>query len=37
MAIIAPFRALRPKTELADKVASRPYDVLNSAEARQEA
>jgi uncharacterized protein (DUF1015 family) len=37
MAIIAPFRALRPKTELADKVASRPYDVLNSTEARQEA
>jgi len=37
MAIISPFRALRPATELADKVASRPYDVLNSAEARQEA
>jgi uncharacterized protein (DUF1015 family) len=37
MAIISPFRALRPKTELADKVASRPYDVLNSAEAKEEA
>jgi len=37
MAIISPFRALRPKKELADKVASRPYDVLNSSEARQEA
>ena len=37
MAIISPFRALRPKKELADKVASRPYDVLNSAEAKQEA
>jgi uncharacterized protein (DUF1015 family) len=37
MAIISPFKALRPKKELADKVASRPYDVLNSAEAKQEA
>lgn len=37
MAIISPFRALRPKTELASKLASRPYDVLNSAEAKEEA
>lgn len=37
MAIIQPFRALRPKKELADKLASRPYDVLNSAEAKEEA
>jgi uncharacterized protein (DUF1015 family) len=37
MAIIRPFKALRPKTELASKVASRPYDVLNSEEARAEA
>jgi len=37
MAIISPFRALRPKIELADKVASRPYDVLNTQEAKQEA
>jgi uncharacterized protein (DUF1015 family) len=37
MAIIKPFRALRPKKELAEKVASRPYDVLNSAEAKEEA
>lgn len=37
MAIIKPFKALRPKTELADKIASRPYDVLNSQEAKQEA
>ncbi len=37
MAIIKPFRALRPKTELAQLVASRPYDVLNSEEARTEA
>ena len=37
MAIISPFKALRPSKELASKVASRPYDVLNSAEAKQEA
>jgi uncharacterized protein (DUF1015 family) len=36
MATIVPFKALRPKPELAAKLASRPYDVLNSAEARQE-
>ncbi len=36
MAIITAFKALRPKPELAAKVASRPYDVLNSAEAREE-
>ena len=37
MAIIKPFKAVRPKPDLADKVASRPYDVLNSAEAKEEA
>src|ERR1700710_2463732 len=37
MAIIKPFKALRPKQNLASKVASRPYDVLNSEEARTEA
>jgi len=37
MAQIRPFKALRPKQELADKVASRPYDVLNSTEAKEEA
>lgn len=37
MAIIKPFNALRPKKELAKQVASRPYDVLNSEEARAEA
>jgi uncharacterized protein (DUF1015 family) len=37
MAIIKPFKAYRPKAELAEKVASRPYDVLNSEEARIEA
>lgn len=37
MAIIKPFKGLRPSSELAEKVASRPYDVLNSEEARVEA
>ena len=37
MAIIKPFRALKPRKELAEKVASRPYDVLNSEEAKKEA
>ena len=37
MAIIKPFKALKPKKELAEKVASRPYDVLNSEEAKKEA
>jgi len=36
MAIVKPFAALRPRTDLADKMASRPYDVLNSDEARVE-
>jgi len=35
MAIIRPFRGLRPQSELAKKVASPPYDVLNSREARE--
>ena len=34
MAIISAFRALRPAKDLAPRVASLPYDVLNSAEAR---
>jgi uncharacterized protein (DUF1015 family) len=37
MAIIKPFNALRPQQELSQKVASRPYDVLNSEEAKAEA
>src|ERR1044071_10498775 len=37
MAIIKPFPALRPKPELAKDVASKPYDVLNSKEAKKEA
>ena len=36
MAIIKPFRALRPHNEYAAQVASKPYDVLNSEEARKE-
>jgi len=37
MALIKPFKALKPKKELAEQVASRPYDVLNSEEAKKEA
>lgn len=36
MAIVKPFKALRPQAQLAKQVASRPYDVLNSAEAKIE-
>ena len=36
MATTKPFNALRPKPELVKQVASRPYDVLNSEEAREE-
>ena len=37
MAIIKPFQSLRPQPAMAQQVASRPYDVLNSEEARIEA
>ena len=37
MALIKPFHAVRPIPEHAQQVASRPYDVLNSDEARTEA
>lgn len=37
MVNIQPFRALRPRPDLAQRVASRPYDVMNSEEARKEA
>lgn len=37
MAKIKPFKGLRPPRELVEEVASRPYDVLNSEEARAEA
>ena len=36
MAIFKPFKAFRPKPEIAGLIASKPYDVLNSAEAREE-
>ena len=36
MAVIRPFRGFRPVREDVKDVASRPYDVLNSEEARQE-
>ncbi|MGA2082267.1 MAG: DUF1015 family protein [Holophaga sp.] len=35
MAQLKPFKAFRPKPELAAKVASVPYDVVNTEEARQ--
>ena len=37
MAIIKPFKALRPQPQLAKQVASLPYDVLNTAEAKSAA
>ena len=37
MAIIKPFRGIRPPQSLVEEVESRPYDVLNSEEARKEA
>jgi uncharacterized protein (DUF1015 family) len=37
MAIIAPFKALRPAAQFASQVASRPYDVMNREEAKTEA
>lgn len=36
MAVLKPFKGIRPIKELAEKIASRPYDVLNSQEAREE-
>ncbi len=37
MAILKPFKGLRPPVAISRKLASRPYDVLNSEEAREEA
>ena len=37
MATIKPFRGIRPPKDLVEQVVSRPYDVLNSEEARMEA
>ncbi|MBA5851801.1 DUF1015 domain-containing protein [Clostridium sp. cel8] len=35
MAIIKPFKAIRPRNDLASKVAALPYDVMSSSEARE--
>ena len=37
MAIIKPFKGIRPPKDLVEQVESRPYDVLDSEEARAEA
>lgn len=37
MATIKPFKGIRPPKELVEQIESRPYDVLNSEEAREEA
>ncbi len=37
MAQVRPFKGLRPPTELVERVECRPYDVLNTEEARREA
>lgn len=37
MAIVKPFKGVRPPKELVEEVESRPYDVLDSEEARAEA
>lgn len=36
MAVVKPFKGFRPRPDLAEQMASRPYDVLNSDEARDE-
>lgn len=37
MVIVRPFKGLRPPKDIVKKLASRPYDVMNSEEAREEA
>ena len=37
MAVIKPFRGVRPPRNLVEQIESRPYDVLDSEEAREEA
>jgi uncharacterized protein (DUF1015 family) len=37
MITIRPFKGLRPRKDIVEKVASKPYDVLNSTEAKDEA
>lgn len=36
MSVIKPFKGYRPPVDIVEKLASRPYDVLNSAEAKKE-
>ena len=36
MSVIKPFKGYRPPVDIVEKLASRPYDVLNSEEARKE-
>lgn len=36
MSVIKPFKGFRPPVNIVEKLASRPYDVLNSEEARKE-
>jgi uncharacterized protein (DUF1015 family) len=35
MARVEPFKGIRPRKDVADKVAAPPYDVLNSKEAKE--
>ncbi|WP_291560112.1 MULTISPECIES: DUF1015 domain-containing protein [unclassified Clostridium] len=35
MAVVRPFKGIRPQKELVDKVAALPYDVMNTEEARE--
>ena len=37
MAVLRPFKGYRPPADIAKDLASRPYDVLNSKEARLDA
>ena len=36
MSVIKPFKGWRPGVDIVQKLASRPYDVLNTEEARKE-
>ena len=36
MAILKPFRSIRPRADIADRISALPYDVYTSAEARAE-
>ena len=37
MSVIKPFKGWRPGVDIVQKLASRPYDVLNTEEARKNA